>query len=1320
MSEYLPPVVAQLTGDIGDFLDKIAEAEAAIASLEGKSVDINFNTSTTAEADALNQVVQDAERVKETLLSIEDLRPWEAINSSAAITQLRLIDAQLAQTRADAVIDLVLNTDQAEAAITQVEEKILTIEDLQPWMSIEDSVAKAQLASIDAMLAQTKADAVIDLVLNTDQAEAAITQVEEKLLTMEDLQPWGSVNDSVFQAQMASIDATLAQTKADAIATAAALALAETGGLGGGGGTEGGGGGGGGEGGGGGGLIAGLGGNTANIMAAVHAIHIFLPEILGLGAALAVSAAGFISLGVASYGTVKGIYAGYSAVSAASDALSAAIPGTTQWTAAVGQMGTAWSSIPTALQPAVGAINNLISKMGSSPLGQEVRSWVVGQVGTLTHMFAGAGSAFTPLIEATQRAVDTTEGVLAKLMGSSGFRGMLSRMSAMVGPAVMQLGELGLALGKIAYGFIKAIQGGAGMNTLVQIFRTLANIVNSSFFQGFVAGWVAFDRIVATVIGWAFRLLGVLSSLGLNIKGLGEVLGFVVSGFAMWIAVTSVIGWIRNLGGASQTAAVDVEAVGTASADAVAGIEDAGTAAETTGTEMEAGGAGAMGFAKSLMGPAALIFGVTGLAQSLGKLTGIANPIGSLFHSIGGAIQFVSHGFTNTDSTTRAYTKSLHGAIYGTEQLSKAQDMLVRSEQSIGGSLGAMANGLQQWSLTSVTATVTAAGGWGKYVAAATSSVNSMVTLLQNKNGSLATWAADAQILIKRGMDPSAVASMAQQAPQDLASMVKGSTAQLHDFNVQTQAQLLLATMSGSQGIKGMTAQMAKDFKNGTPAIKAAAAQVATQLGAALGHPFTGTMSSINQISNALNTMPASVVQALAGKLHQIAPAATAAAKATTTLKGATQNTSSTIMSMVMDVGMIGLGLKGTMPLLSSAGTTVANFAKSLLGMGPAGDVAAEGEVAAGTGAEDASAGFLALDASAGIILLAIAAVGIAAYEIYKHWSGVSHFFVGVWDEIKRIFDAAMTFIKAHLSIFAEVLGTILLGPLGGLVAFIATHWNTVKRITLAAWNAVKGYILPPGSRSRQHGHGDLRKIGGLYRGDLATHHYPNVCCVERLQELHHPSFAGCAGCGSGHDAHHWRGNKCAGDHHRRSREGCMAGHQGGHPNDLATHSGRYQGRMGCHIRHHPRCTAIHYNLYQDPVWYHQRNCQRRMGRHRRDCQVRLGDHWYSRQSRCGCSRRCDPRFCCPPHCELGRSLERNQEPRQHCVGRHYCHRRRCDQPCGRGRLGIWKHHCWHMGRLMGRRSLDRKRHLEPRDGSDWRGHFSDHRSVQGCGFVAL
>ena len=73
MAEYLPPVVAQLTGDIGDFLAKLAEAEAALASLDGKSVGVNFDTSVTETTTGLTQLGSELDSVRSKMLSIEDL-----------------------------------------------------------------------------------------------------------------------------------------------------------------------------------------------------------------------------------------------------------------------------------------------------------------------------------------------------------------------------------------------------------------------------------------------------------------------------------------------------------------------------------------------------------------------------------------------------------------------------------------------------------------------------------------------------------------------------------------------------------------------------------------------------------------------------------------------------------------------------------------------------------------------------------------------------------------------------------------------------------------------------------------------------------------------------------------------------------------------------------------------------------------------------------------------------------------------------------------------------------------------------------------------
>ena len=121
MAEYLPPVVAQLTGDIGDFLTKLAEAEAALSSLEGKSIGVNFDTSVTQAVTELTDLGSEVDSVRSKLLSIEDLQPWDSINTNAARTQLALLDAQLAQIKAESVIDLVLNFEDGSGTAGNAE-----------------------------------------------------------------------------------------------------------------------------------------------------------------------------------------------------------------------------------------------------------------------------------------------------------------------------------------------------------------------------------------------------------------------------------------------------------------------------------------------------------------------------------------------------------------------------------------------------------------------------------------------------------------------------------------------------------------------------------------------------------------------------------------------------------------------------------------------------------------------------------------------------------------------------------------------------------------------------------------------------------------------------------------------------------------------------------------------------------------------------------------------------------------------------------------------------------------------------------------------
>jgi phage-related protein len=114
-------------------------------------------------------------------------------------------------------------------------------------------------------------------------------------------------------------------------------------------------------------------------------------------------------------------------------------------------------------------------------------------------------------------------------------------------------------------------------------------------------------------------------------------------------------------------------------------------------------------------------------------------------------------------------------------------------------------------------------------------------------------------------------------------------------------------------------------------------------------------------------------------------------------------------------------------------------------------------------------------------IVLAIAAVVVGLVELWKHsqtfrdivigtWHAVRDAAVavfgaivgvvtGAWDHIRGATDAVLSFLKEHWRAAVVALATILLGPLGGIVALIITHWGEVKSVTVSVWNAVKSVV---------------------------------------------------------------------------------------------------------------------------------------------------------------------------------------------------------------------------------------------------------------------
>lgn len=774
-------------------------------------------------------------------------------------------------------------------------------------------------------------------------------------------------------------------------------------------------------------------------LALMHVMHLFTPEIIGVLSATAALVIGFGALGIASIGAATDIIKGQQAVSAAQNAIAAAIPGTTQWQAGVVQLGQAWSGIPAILQPAVNAINNMLQGMGTSPMATEIQRFLGGQAVTIGALFSKGGNVFAPLIYAAQRALVTVEGIFSHMAGSGALTRFVDTMAKMVGPAAVEFAQLFIAIVQIAGAFAKAVTDGQGMEVIVNLFQTLAQLLSSNFMQGFIAGWVDFDRVVSVVIGLLLHVIEGVTQFGNSAHGLGTVLGFLASALLLVKGATFLLENYLGVKGAQSITLF--------------------------GTSLK-------GLALSLVGVGLLAVGFTGLVSGVTQLLHVGNPLTALWNGIAGALGWVSKAGTSSISTINGYRLALSGAIPVTANISAAMDLLVRSEQNIGSSL------------------VSAMTGFATFTAAAPESVARMLANLNAQNQDIAKWAADAQILIRRGMDPSAVAALAQQAPQDLATMAKATTSQLQAMSVQWDEKMMLASMSGRNGVNALTANIINGLKSNSPAMIAAAEALAKQLGLTLGDPFTtgkwsqGALAaamhahfnmpspavvSMESIEKNLNQTPVEVLKELNGQITMLD---TNFQKATSSIgnyaKAEKQSMGQIVLNMGTSVAMMigGLAmLRGT--FIATWATAVASAIKSVA-------IFVATNVA---GAATAAAGWIVANAAmtAGIALVVIVVVA-AIYLIVTHWKLVVSVAKAVWhDIVVAVMDAVkqieswigdvVNWIKGHW----QLLLAILTGPFGLLVIFVTSHIKDIKGFLSGfvkdlpgIWNAVKDLLTAP------------------------------------------------------------------------------------------------------------------------------------------------------------------------------------------------------------------------------------------------------------------
>ena len=157
------------------------------------------------------------------------------------------------------------------------------------------------------------------------------------------------------------------------------------------------------------------------------------------------------------------------------------------------------------------------------------------------------------------------------------------------------------------------------------------------------------------------------------------------------------------------------------------------------------------------------------------------------------------------------------------------------------------------------------------------------------------------------------------------------------------------------------------------------------------------------------------------------------------------------------------MGIGAAMTIAGSAAsagaTLIKTIGKSAEAASAGADVLAASEdgMAGSEAAADAAGAPLAV--TLGIIVLAVAAVGLAVYEVIKHWSGITHFFKTVWQDVVKLFHEAIHGIVDIIKGWWPLILGIMTGGIGLLPALLVKYWSQIKSDVVSYWNDVVSWF---------------------------------------------------------------------------------------------------------------------------------------------------------------------------------------------------------------------------------------------------------------------
>ncbi|MBW8077800.1 MAG: hypothetical protein GJU76_06955, partial [Gallionella sp.] len=321
-----------------------------------------------------------------------------------------------------------------------------------------------------------------------------------------------------------------------------------------------------------------------------------------------------------------------------------------------------------------------------------------------------------------------------------------------------------------------------------------------------------------------------------------------------------------------------------------------------------------VGIALALAGLVAALIKVGGwvihLVGDLGRFHAIAGHIVNAYHHVGNALHDVGHvamgmwhslfgggasakitGSTQHLTTAlerqraatakaaaaaKQYTNALNGIYPKTGKVTSATKSLIKAEEQIGPSIAKQAT------------------GFATFTQGATKSYAQLMANLKKQNVTLAQEMQAARALIKKGMSPKAVESLAATMPQDLVMMSHQSVAHIKSMSQQFNSLMTTAAIVGGKNGFSLATQVVKGLKSSIPATKAWATQMATAMHintkAVAAKTTTGLKTGFKLTAAAMKVTGVAIMAGLAGGITSGTPLVTTAVAQAATLAIKTAN----------------------------------------------------------------------------------------------------------------------------------------------------------------------------------------------------------------------------------------------------------------------------------------------------------------------------------------------------------------------------------------------------------------------------------------------